>query len=328
MHYNVGIPLSRVHWMVNKVSDNPGRDVSKDAPDQLKAAAFTLDSLEFGNRIGALYAYRKFINLNPPSPDFFFQHMKNYANIPDKAVQEVRSLATILASHVAMYAYAEAHDDVGLTKNLTIALARHNPAQLLAELPQEAREWLSANQGSILKTFEGFYNRRVPDHLVSFYKDHRGGDVASVLDYPVNSADLTVRDFMLSGLDENHDRHTRMRDIVNSSILTDLDRSGNQPLVVLELRSYGDRNITLGELQNNHRALSAAARAAYDQGLTLRNPSQEINDSIKSMNTSLCAKLSQFQHSRTIRSVPNTRDQTAVPYNVNETQQRNQRGRY
>ncbi|MFD9286483.1 hypothetical protein ACFWD7_56995 [Streptomyces mirabilis] len=306
VHYNVGIPLSMVHSVVKRVYSSPGRDLSKDAPDQARAFAFMEDSFQFGNQIAALYAYGKYMGPNPPPAGSFNQIVAQYADIPDKEVQEVRSLATILAAHAAMSAYSEVHPgDINLTKNLTTALARHDPAQLLAELSPQARAWLSVNHRPILGMFDRIYSARVPGHLEKAYA--HGYEVTSVLDSPTFHDYLTVGDFMMSGLREGHSRATKMSDIVSANVLRDLDRSGRNPLVVLEFRSYGNRGATLDELESNHKCLSSIAKVAQDQAVLLGNPSRELHEKVVAVNASLRDRLRLSQPAQHVH-VPDSRN--------------------
>ncbi|MEW2426343.1 hypothetical protein AB0911_38600 [Streptomyces nigra] len=262
VHYNVGVPLSMVYKLASGLHRSPHRDICRDSFERRQAIIMLGDSVEFGSKIASALARDKY-NLDASLPNHII------AGLPDRDVQEVRGAATLLYGLASLAAHSAAYSN-SLAKRYSSLLPRHNPADILAELTPNARAWLKNNAAGIVKEFERVYNYFAPTQPLDYSRQRGRRNISSAPETPLEiNPRGSVQDLLLSGLDQTHSPRMGIEDIVFSNVLSSIDRSGPQPLIVLEARQYGENSISMDDVDSHHSRLAALAGTLHQKGASL-----------------------------------------------------------
>ena len=256
LHHNIGVPLAGVHGFLAHVRDFTGRGKTQ---GYLTRDHLT-DALAFGDLMADQYSRWRAANPRPGAGA-----ASASARMEEQAVQALRGHAALL--YVPMAAVANGNVEERLNKLFAAVLPRTAPAVLLAQLAPSVREFLATHRDVALADFTAMVSDRLPDYDERFRqgKQRLEGSRVPVLD--VQPGARRVRDFLLSGLDEFYELPTGLEDMFRMTVLPALDDNGGRtlPLVVLEVRAYGERPANAFTAAAQHRELVRWAGEHYDQ---------------------------------------------------------------
>jgi hypothetical protein len=243
VHYTLGVPVAGLRDFLEHVRDGTWRDESL---GYLTRAHLT-DGLFFGDELAARYAvwreYREgrlaYWALPPEEVGALLAD--------DPVVAALRGYGALLYDQVATVAHSWAY--TGLDKVNAAVLSRNSMSDVLGGMPAEARTFLADNTHTTLAAMERRFRARLPEFDREYRRLYGRRLVSSsLLDLPAGPADtVTIRDYALRGLVDGAGTPIRQYDIFTTSDLPSLDvAAGNldRPLVVMEVRSYGQRHVS------------------------------------------------------------------------------------
>jgi hypothetical protein len=262
VHHNIGVPLAVVYPFLAHVRDHTWRDESRG----YLTRAHLSDALEFGAAIGDRFIQWA-ATRGESAPDWY-------------AVESVRGATALLYVQGAMF--ASLYMISTLEKAHAAVLPRHDPADVLAHLPDAARAFLSADARDIIKSFEKHLRARIPDYDEQLLRplDLPLDEYVELLELPIEITDgpdeIQLKDFLLTGLADGHLPRIELNDTIRVTTLGDLDDNGGAtvPLLVLEVRSYGSRHVQAPAMQADHERLMTFVRERYQHSQAMHPPRQ------------------------------------------------------
>jgi hypothetical protein len=269
VHYTLGVPVEGLRDFLEHVRDRTWRDESL---GYLTRAHLT-DGLSFGDELAARYAVWR-------------EHreggLASWALPPeevaalltdDPVVAALRGYGALLHDQVATLAHSWVY--TGLDKVNAAVLSRNSMSDVLAGMPPEARAFLADNARPAMAAMERRIRARLPEYDREYRLYRSRQAPASLLDVPVgNDQDgPTIRDYARLGLVDGAGLPIRQYDTFHTTDLPSLDvAAGNRPrpLVVMEVRSYGERHVSADRAQAHYGRLK---QSAVDAHARVRRPS-------------------------------------------------------
>ncbi|MCO5975018.1 lonely Cys domain-containing protein [Actinoallomurus soli] len=271
LHYNEGVPLEVLHPWLKVVLDGTWRDLSWDYYTRDHLA----DALDFADEVAARYIAREYLGFIPTDLTGAYQILDTIA---DLSVQKLRGIA---AAAYVLAAMSVSYQLFGkLNKAHAAFILRHEPYYLLGQLPAEARERLSADGANIVRLFDEYIERRIPEYA-TFYQESVG--VPGVYDRPSQlplsaNDDYRVEDLFNTFLREGYYPRVEQSDVLGGSTTFDtLDTNirRTRALAVAEVRSFGKRHVRANEVRHYRRVLAGAVRSLYPRAEALNNLTAE-----------------------------------------------------
>ncbi|MGD0561146.1 MAG: hypothetical protein ABSA93_40005, partial [Streptosporangiaceae bacterium] len=266
-HHNEGVPLAVVHPYLRHVLQNTW-DRAEFTRDHLA------DALDFADEIAARFIARRFLGHVPRD----LGRVYDVLDIPDLAVQQLRGHVATLYVAGAMLVNAEWVR--GLDKRHAAALIRRDPDELLASLPESAREYLGAEAAGFLEMFERRLRSRVPD-LDDRYRRRRqelgrpADDPVRVLNLVPMRAGHTIGSFLASGLVTGYPHITKLDDVTTINVLSEPDDGGSVPKEVVEARAYGQRYADAATTRQERDTLVGVVNSLMPLARRLHDPTPE-----------------------------------------------------
>lgn len=242
VHHNFGVPMAGVYPFLQHVAESTWRtrDLGYFTQDHL------VDALEFARSVA----------------DGFSRSLPDH---DERSLAELRGHAALLYDMTAALAHSELEAGE-LNKVHAAVLARHNLSDLLAALPTDVREYLTANADTIRGEFERLFRKRLPDYDEGYGQAHELPPGTPVDLFRVtNGYGISVGGYIANGLGGS--AKAKQSVIWSTTTLDGLDTNGGRllPMVVMEIRSYGRRHVTAQEAIRHHLTLGETARQAYAQ---------------------------------------------------------------
>ncbi|MGW7672857.1 hypothetical protein ACWGJX_38060 [Streptomyces sp. NPDC054775] len=267
VHYTLGVPIQGLHGFLRHVYENTWRDDKKG----YLAKAHLGDGFDVADEITARYAiWREHKARSIPSYVLPSSDVANRVS-GDPAALSLRGHIALLYSGVATLFHAFIYR--GLDKTNAAILSRNSMKDILAELPEDVREYLDIDSENIRAAMLRRIHARLPNFEAEFTR-LKGRPLPSNLFYlRLPKEDENVGEYVDGGLISHFESGIPQAVAFHMTDLEKLDSdAGNErlPLIVIEVRSYGERHVSAQKAQHYYETLVTKAAALHSEAMSWR----------------------------------------------------------
>ncbi|WP_329138172.1 hypothetical protein OG552_29835 [Streptomyces sp. NBC_01476] len=257
VHYTLGVPVHGLREFLEHVRDHTWRDESR---GYLTRAHLT-DGLSFGDELASRYAvWREHRDGGLASWALPAEQVAALL-ADDPVVTALRGYGALLHDQVAALVHFWIYE--GLNKVNAAVLSRNSMSDVLAALPQDARVFLAADALPAMAAMERRIRARLPEYDREYARFYDETAPASLFDLTISDEqDRTIREYTWAGLVQGGSRPMAQDYAFSIHDLPELDtEDGNAalPLVVIEVRSYGERHVSVDETAGYYDRLKQTA---------------------------------------------------------------------
>ena len=261
LHYSFGFPVARMGFALREIERRTWRDRS--------VGSYTRDHLRMAVDIVA--------------PEWVAKARAWSADTLRQAdLDEIDGYLALLYVHMAMLAQKSSYD--GLGKRNAAVLSRNHMNDIRETLSPDVRQFLHEHYYQILDNFiNHFADTILPQEWLDGFERNYGERISfsGILDMAedaVAQRGFSLRNFLRNALCEGHDITRFSADrTFGMNALEKLDTNNGKlllPLAVVEIRSYGSREVDAGQASQNIDELSLLARRCYREALQLYGHNQ------------------------------------------------------
>jgi hypothetical protein len=223
--HNFGVPLHILLEFLEHVYANTTDEVAR---------GHLGDGLAFGRELG--YGYLQ--SPAPPGRTAFRRTQDAF---------ELAGVAALLYTGAATIALMQVLREGDMVKDPAAVLMRHDPVVVLGALPEPVRGFFDANIDQVLREFDRRFRQRVPDYEQRFLNawGYAGPDIVlrpSLAEPVWDELAEAISEPTSSFRAENYLRGLTEQSFFGMTVVGRLDQTlTGRPMVVLEVRKYGDR---------------------------------------------------------------------------------------
>lgn len=237
--------------------------------------AHLTDGLQFGDQVAALYeSWHARHGSARSEPPYKSPHEQNIApQTNDTAIVGIRGYIALLYTQFAALVQIWTTQNL-LNKSLAAVLSRTPMNSIAAALPEQARSFLATEAEAVMNAMERKLRLRLPDFAEKYTKLFGRNEIPphSLFDLHFrDDGDPLVREYVLSALKGKQSGIPEEVDVSQGNAFTMNDLAGldtddgneHDPLVVVEVRYYGEAFISASEAAVWYRQLKATVINAH-----------------------------------------------------------------